>query len=72
MVDTTNIFEVLENYNTYELIQYKSNWLLDNVARSVFSDMNKIVQKQKKLKDGSDVKVETSNKYSNRFHNFRG
>lgn len=64
MVNTINTFNVLENNNKYEPMQYKSIWLLDSVAIRIYADMNTIVCKQKKMKHGSGIKVGIVNKFT--------
>ena len=50
-VNVKNAFNVLENNDTYEPMQYKSRWTLDSGASGVYGDMNTICGNQKKLNE---------------------
>ena len=65
-IETKNAFNVLENDNKYELMQYKSTWLLDSAVSGMYADMNTIVKKRKKVKKGTGIKVGIANKSSMR------
>ena len=61
-VKVKNAFNVLENDDTYEPMQYKSRWTLDTGASGVYGDVNTICKNKKKIRRGTGTKVKTADK----------